>query len=114
MDLKISEILEATNGLLLTANCKKTIKEISTDSRKISDNCLFIPLKGDNYDGHDYIQSALESGAAATLVEKGAGIESILKQKHPEKTLVEVDCTLKRWVTSQTSGGVNSKRQSSP
>ena len=95
MDLKISEILEATKGLLLTADCKKIIGEISTDSRKISDNCLFIPLKGNNHDGHDYIQSSLESGAAAALVEKGAGIQSILKQKHPDKTIVEVDCTLK-------------------
>ena len=70
MDLKISEILEATKGLLLTADCKKIIKEISTDSRKITDNCLFIPLKGNNHDGHDYVQSSLESGAAAALVEK--------------------------------------------
>jgi len=95
MDLKISEILEATKGLLLTADCGKIIGEISTDSRKIPDNCLFIPLKGDNHDGHDYIESSLENGAAAALVEKESGIQSILKQKHPDKTIFEVNCTLK-------------------
>lgn len=95
MDLQISEILEATNGLMLTADCGKTIKEISTDSRKVADNCLFIPLRGDNHDGHDYVQNALESGAAAALVEKGVGIQNILKQKYSDKTILEVGCTLK-------------------
>ncbi len=95
MDLKISEILETTKGLLLTADCRKTIEKISTDSRKISGSCLFIPLKGENHDGHNYIQSALESGATAALVEKGAGIQNIFKKKYPDKTILEVDCTLK-------------------
>lgn len=35
------------------------IKDISTDSRTIQDNSLFIALKGDNFDGNDYIEAVL-------------------------------------------------------
>ena len=43
---------------------------ISTDSRKIEPGYLFIPLKGETYDGHRFIQQALDSGAAGFLTEK--------------------------------------------
>ena len=43
---------------------------ISTDSRTIVPNNLFIPLRGDKYDGHDYIDKAIEYGAAAIISEK--------------------------------------------
>ena len=39
------------------------INGITIDSRKVESNDLFIPIKGKNYDGHNYISSALNSGA---------------------------------------------------
>lgn len=44
-----------------------SINGVSTDSRNIKKGQLFIPLVGDNFDGHKFIQSAIESGAAAVL-----------------------------------------------
>ncbi len=44
------------------------INEICTDSRLISEGCLFIPLRGENYDGHEFIYQAKEKGAKATLI----------------------------------------------
>ncbi|MBR3641768.1 MAG: UDP-N-acetylmuramoyl-tripeptide--D-alanyl-D-alanine ligase, partial [Oscillibacter sp.] len=38
-----------------------------TDSRTIGAGALFIPLTGERFDGHDYIDAALERGAAGTL-----------------------------------------------
>ena len=40
------------------------ITGVSTDSRKINKR-LFIPLVGENFDGHDFISEAFEKGAAA-------------------------------------------------
>lgn len=37
---------------------------VSTDTRSLPEGCLFIALKGDNFDGHSFISQALESGAA--------------------------------------------------
>src|SRR4051812_9341824 len=36
---------------------------IVTDSRKIRPGCLFVALKGDQFDGHDFIESAISQGA---------------------------------------------------
>ncbi len=44
--------------------------DICTDTRKVSQNCLFFALKGDNFDGNDYASEALEKGASYALVDK--------------------------------------------
>ena len=41
------------------------IAQVSTDSRKVDAHTLFIPLKGERFDGHDFIGGALEKGACA-------------------------------------------------
>lgn len=43
------------------------IKGVSTDSRKISRGNLFFPLVGEKFNGHDFINSAIENGAAALV-----------------------------------------------
>lgn len=49
------------------------ITGVVTDSRKITPGCLFVPLVGDSFDGHDYSESALKAGAAATLWTRNKG-----------------------------------------
>jgi len=46
------------------------IRGISTDTRRIADGQLFVALKGPNFDGHDFVKQAAETGAAACLVER--------------------------------------------
>ncbi len=41
---------------------------VGSDSRTIVPGMLFVALKGDKFDGHDYVQSGLDQGAAAALV----------------------------------------------
>ncbi|AJY76365.1 UDP-N-acetylmuramoyl-tripeptide--D-alanyl-D-alanine ligase [Paenibacillus beijingensis] len=43
------------------------IKGVTTDSRSVEAGQLFVPLSGDNFDGHDYVESAFAKGAAASL-----------------------------------------------
>ena len=47
-----------------------SIRGVSTDTRTIQAGQLFIPLQGERFDGHDYIDSALQAGAAAVLTAK--------------------------------------------
>ena len=56
--------IEAPSG-----NEQLCISSVVTDSRKIVPGCLFVALKGPNFDGHDFVERALELGAAAALVE---------------------------------------------
>ena len=45
----------------------------STDTRSLIDKALFIALRGENFDGHDYIDKAKAAGASAVLVEEKQG-----------------------------------------
>lgn len=48
--------------------------EVCTDTRSIKPGCLFIAIKGENFDGHDFAAKALEQGAVAVVVEKNCGL----------------------------------------
>ena len=43
---------------------------VCTDTRKISKNCLFFALKGDNFNGNKFALQAIESGAAYAIVDQ--------------------------------------------
>jgi UDP-N-acetylmuramoyl-tripeptide--D-alanyl-D-alanine ligase len=66
--LKIFDIANAIGGKIVNVNNIQEIQGISTDSRKIKTNDLFIALVGDNFDGHEFLSSAFEKGAAAAIV----------------------------------------------
>ena len=64
------ELMNASNGKDLTTkflNSKK-ITGISIDTRSIKKNDLFIAIKGKNYDGHNFLEKALEKGASGVIV----------------------------------------------
>ncbi len=65
-----SRILEAVKGELLYGDAERLFAGISIDSRSLSPGDLFVAIKGENYDGHDFIADAVESGAAGLLVSR--------------------------------------------
>lgn len=69
-DLIVKEILEATGGELKCGSIHDVIKNVSTDSRNINKGDLFIPIKGDRFDGHLYIEDAIKAGAVCVLTSR--------------------------------------------
>lgn len=65
---RLKEIAQACSGTLIGEDCD--IFDISTDTRTIKEGSLFVAVKGENFDGHDFCPSAFENGAAALLVER--------------------------------------------
>jgi len=63
-------ILKSTGGKLLSGNPGTEFQGITIDSRRVKENDLFIAIKGDNHDGHDFIIEAFENGAAGAVVDK--------------------------------------------
>lgn len=61
----ISECLEQSLG----AN-ETEFTAIVTDSRKVQPGCLFLALAGDQFDGHDFLVQAIESGAKGLIAQK--------------------------------------------
>lgn len=66
--MRLSEIAQGIGARLAGADA--TIGGVSTDTRKLQPGDLFVAIKGDNFDGHDYIARAQEKGAAAALVSR--------------------------------------------
>ncbi len=62
----LSEAAMAINAKLFGKDAEFT--GVGTDSRDVTKGQLFVALKGENFDGHDYAALAIEQGAAAVLV----------------------------------------------
>ncbi len=70
--MTIREIMEAVGGSLLGefGDLNRTVSRVETDSRTIHPGSLFIPLVGERFDGHAYINAALEGGAAGCFTQR--------------------------------------------
>nr|WP_297172939.1 UDP-N-acetylmuramoyl-tripeptide--D-alanyl-D-alanine ligase [uncultured Agathobaculum sp.] len=62
------------------AKGRATLSEVSTDSRQIPAGALFIPIKGEQFDAHDFIAGAIENGASAVMSHR-------LNEEYPVPTL---------------------------
>ena len=73
----IAEILAATGGSSDLAP-DISINSVSIDSRELGPDALFVAIKGDRFDGHDFVDKALENGAVAALVSRDEGERRIV------------------------------------
>ncbi|EPR08255.1 UDP-N-acetylmuramoyl-tripeptide--D-alanyl-D-alanine ligase [Ruminiclostridium papyrosolvens] len=64
------ELSEAVAGKLLWGEPGMTFNGVTTDSRKVTKDSLFIPLIGEKFDGHDYIEQCFKAGASVCLTSK--------------------------------------------
>ncbi len=83
----VKELCAAVGGTLLQQS-GAVVTQVSTDSRSIPNRALFVPLVGERFDGHDYLDAALERGAAGCLTARKPA--SLL----PDKFYIQVSDTL--------------------
>src|SRR6188768_616827 len=67
--LPLRQIAAYANGTISSGDPNATIRRISTDSRTLQAGDLFVPIRGDNFDGHQFVEQAAERGASGALVE---------------------------------------------
>ena len=65
-----AQILKATRGKLISGSKSVPIRSISIDSRTIKRQEAFLAIKGNNFDGHDYITQAIKKGASCIIKEE--------------------------------------------
>ena len=81
----LQEILKATKGSRISGRESRVFKNISTDTRAIKPGDLFVPIKGPNYDGHDFIPEAIKKGGAVLEVKDGLKALQDLAAYHRSK-----------------------------
>src|ERR1044072_944063 len=68
--LTLNKIAQLAKGQLAQGDGAQIIARISTDSRTLQPGDLFVPLRGENFDGHRFVQQAIERGASGAMVEE--------------------------------------------
>jgi len=87
--LALTQIAEFAGGILSSGDGTVVIEKISTDSRTLKRGELFVALRGENFDGHNFVESAAKLGAA------GAVVDANWKGKIPKDfALIRVEDTL--------------------
>jgi len=66
----IKDVVNAVDGVLFGCTYTQTLPRPCTDSRNIAKGEFFVPIKGDKFDGHNFIEAAFERGACGAMLEK--------------------------------------------
>ncbi|MDP9004007.1 MAG: UDP-N-acetylmuramoyl-tripeptide--D-alanyl-D-alanine ligase [Verrucomicrobiota bacterium] len=68
--LSLRQIAEFGHGSLAAGDADQRVSKISTDSRTLGRDDFFVPLRGENFDGHRFVEQAAERGALGAMVEE--------------------------------------------
>ncbi len=68
--LTLKRLADACKGRLLNCDGAIFAADIVTDSRKIVDGAVFVALRGDKFDGHNFAAQAIAGGAVCCVVDK--------------------------------------------
>ena len=92
--LSIFQIAEFASASVSGGDGNVSIDKISTDSRTLKRGELFVALRGENFDGHKFVEAAVKTGAVGAIVDLG------WKGKVPDNfTVIRVEDTLQAYQT---------------
>src|SRR5438105_7480376 len=83
--MQLKTLLAATPVREIIGPVDRAVESIAYDSRRVQRDGLFVALRGEKSDGHDFIAQAVEKGAAVIVAER--------EEKHPRATCVVVENT---------------------
>ncbi|HJT79668.1 MAG TPA: UDP-N-acetylmuramoyl-tripeptide--D-alanyl-D-alanine ligase [Chthoniobacterales bacterium] len=66
----LSEIAKLAGATLESGNANAVVDTVSTDSRTIREGQLFVALRGDNFDAHNFVDEVAKKGAAGAIVDR--------------------------------------------
>ncbi|MEQ5112393.1 UDP-N-acetylmuramoyl-tripeptide--D-alanyl-D-alanine ligase [Providencia vermicola] len=102
--LTLTQLAKITSGRIeFASNCEFVLESVSTDSRKIGENGLFIALKGERFDAHDFAEQVVEGGAKALLVDRQLAVNC--PQVVVDDTRIAMG-QLAAWVRQQVSARI--------
>ena len=79
--LLLEEVKNALRAELKTPLGKGMITRVATDSRQVKPGDMFVALRGEKFDGHDFIAPAIEAGARAVLIDRNIPLPDRAQQR---------------------------------
>jgi UDP-N-acetylmuramoyl-tripeptide--D-alanyl-D-alanine ligase len=90
MGWSTDEILAATDGKIIHAGPARVFGEVVTDSNQAKKSSVFVALRGERHDGHEFVEPAVRAGAGCLIVDRDVA------RAHFEKaTVIRVGDTLR-------------------
>lgn len=110
IEFRFRDVIDATGARALTGGLDRLLSGVSTDSRSVAADQLFVALSGPNFDANEFAATAVSRGAGALLLRDGADDfstargESVEIAVHPDPRRALGD--LAAWVRSQLAARV--------
>lgn len=92
-NITVKDILRECNGKLIYGIKETICENFETDTRIIKDGDVFLGLKGENFDGNKFFETALEKGATVCILQ-GVEIPENIKEKYKDASIIMVEDTL--------------------
>ncbi len=96
--MQLSALAKAIDGTLIGQDAE--FSQVSTDTRSIQPGDFFVALQGENFDGHQYIDTAKQAGAVAAMVSRTQEVE--LAQVKVADTRLGLGAMAKAWLQQFT------------
>ena len=94
MEITIKDIIEKCNGKLIQGNENLVFDKLCKDTRILNKGEIYLGIQGENFNGSNLYEQALEKGAIACILQNVEVSNEVLK-KYPEATIVLVENTVK-------------------
>ncbi len=67
--ITIEDLFNIPSAEIYNPDAYKSLSKVEIDSRKVKKGSLFVAIKGEKFDGHDFVKDALKKGAAAVIID---------------------------------------------
>lgn len=94
MNITVNDIIKICNAELVFGNKNEICENFSKDTREIQEGDVYIGIKGENFDGNNFYEKALENGAKVCILEN-IDIPEDIKTKYSDRTIIKVQNTIK-------------------
>ena len=88
------DVLEICNGKLICGNLDTVFEDFCKDTRELKPGDVYVGIKGENHDGSEYYNKALEMGAKACILQNIL-IPDNIKERYADRTIIVVENTIR-------------------
>lgn len=75
--MELKKLLVGLEGIKAKGNVDLDIKGIESNSKEVKEGYLFVAIKGFSTDGHQFVESAIENGAIAVMLQEGCDLKAL-------------------------------------
>lgn len=91
IQITLEDLFNLPSAEIFNPDDFKNVTSVSIDSRNIKKNSLFVAIKGEKFDGHNFVKDAIKNGASAILIEKS----KLVQYDDVDVPIIVVDDTIK-------------------